>query len=350
MSLLWFDGFECFGTSVDSTISSTPLTTKYDSVGSSTYFRLRSGRTGGYALGTSYNHQCYLTKIIDDSNDTYYVGFGLKPYYNFLGDDESYLFTFYKGGGYYTGIQIRYLYPEKELLVYAQGSTLIGQTARANLERDVWNYVEIKVRDATDGEVVILVNGYEVLVLNNVDTTTSNGVGYDRVRLWCGATSNYEMQIDDWYICNGAGSTHNTYLGNAQIRSIWPTSDGDSTEWGLSEGTDHYALVDDNPINSDTDYTTADSTVSDLFGYADASDLGTISAVQINSAMKELSTAVVPTMKNLIKSGSTVYDFETPAISTGYKDLHTIHTVDPDTSLAWTLTNLNAAQFGVKRE
>jgi hypothetical protein len=347
MSLLWLDGFEWLGTNVDNYIAGSRFSKKYVSAPNEGYVRLRSGRTGGYAVEPAYSYAFGLyTPTFSAASDTYVVGFGLRPYPSFASGSIN-LLLFRKGT--YSGITLQYTYPTKELLVLNRSGVQIGTTARANLDRGTWNYVEVKVKDAVAGEVTILVNGYEVCVLTNVDTTTSNGVGYDNCIFTLGNNSNYGLGLDDLYILNAAGDSNNDFLGDVQIRAIWPTSDGDLAEWGLSAGTDHYALVDDNPLTDDTDYTTADGTVSDLFGYGDASDLGTIHAIQINSCMREMTTAVVPTMKNLVKSNGTVYEQTVPAVTTSYKTLYNINETDPATAEAWTLANLNAAQFGVKR-
>jgi hypothetical protein len=198
--------------------------------------------------------------------------------------------------------------------------------------------------------VTIKVNGYEVLVKSSgLDTTSSQGVGYDTVYFTIGSSVNYGIRLDDVYICNAAGSRNNTFLGNAQIRSIMPNADTVQKDWGRSTGTDNFALIDDIPSNDDTDYVTADATASDLYDYPDAPDLGTIKGIQINSTLKEMATAIAPTMKNLVASGGTTYEQATQAVTTGYKTLYSIVETDPYTTDTWALANLNAAKFGVKR-
>jgi len=347
MSLLWIDGFETVSSTVDAYINSTVLGKRYASVSYGGYIYLRSGRTGGYGIEPAYAYAVsFTTYTFSAANDTYYVGFGIRPHSS-IGNGTIDLVLFRKGGN--SGITIRYTYPTKELLVLNRSGVQIASTARANLAPGTWNYVEIKVKDAVAGAVTILVNGYEVLVKTGIDTTASSGVGYDSAIFTIGSNSNYGIRIDDLYIANGAGSVNNGFLGNAQIRGIMPNADTATKDWGRSAGSDNYALVDDIPSNDDTDYTTADGTASDLFGYADASDLGTIAGIQVNSTMKEMATAVVPTIKNLVASGGTTYEQTTQAITTSYKTLYSIVETDPYTTLAWTLTNLNAAQFGVKR-
>jgi hypothetical protein len=51
----------------------------------------------------------------------------------------------------------------------------------------------------------------------------------------------------------------------------------------------------------------------------------------------------------VIRSNSTDYDDSSQAIaSTDYLFINRISEVDPNTSAAWTDTNLNSAEFGIK--
>ncbi len=341
MSLLWIEGFEGFGTTVDGLVSSTIINTKYLS---SVSFYLREGRLGGYAFGTTLNTGSlyYLDPpALSTASTSYTTGFGL--YVAASSSTVFDLFTFKKSG--YYGLTLRYATSGSELTVYNQGtSTTLGTTSGANLAVGNWYFIELQITDAESGSVEVRVDGVTVLELTDVDTRAANGVGYNTCEL--GARRTY---VDDWYILNGAGSTCNDFLGDVQVRSIWPTSDGDATGWTPSTGSDHYALVDDNPCSEDTDYNSASDTASDLFNYSDASDLGDILAIQINSCMKEINPAATPTMKNLAKISGTVYEASTPAITSAYDMLYSILEVSPATMVAWTVSELNGAQFGVKR-
>jgi hypothetical protein len=336
------EGFESFGTTLDASIGTTTINMKY--VDSKSFY-VRAGRTsGGYAFGTSSSTTTWaylVPPVFSAASTTYIAGFGC--YVAASSSTTFDLFTFKKGA--YAGVTLRYATNGSEITVYNQGtSTTLGTTSGAGLSVGNWYYVEVKVVDASSGSVEVRVNGTAVCTVTGVDTRSADGAGYD-----CGVLGARRIYIDDWYIANGSGSACNDFLGDVQIRAIWPAADGDATDWSPSSGSDHYALVDDNPCTADTDYNAAASTASDLFGYGDASDLGDILAVQVNSCMKELSATVTPTMKNLTKISSTVYEASTPAITSAYSTLYSILEVSPATSNAWGLSELNGAQFGVKR-
>jgi len=340
MSLLWIEGFESFGTTAGDSVSSTITLTKYLDA---TSFYVRAGRTdGGYALGTSTSTTSlyYLvTPLLSTASTTYVVGFGL--YVAASSSTTFDLLAFRKTAT--NGVTLQYATSGSEITVANQAtSTTLGTTSGAGLAVGNWYYVEVKVVDAESGSVEVRINGATVLTVSGVDTRATTA-GYDNIKL--GARRTY---VDDWYVLNGAG-TCNDFLGDVQVRAIWPASDGDATDWTPSAGSDHYATVDENPCTTDTDYNSAAGTASDLFNYSDASDLGDILAIQINSCTKEGTPSATPTIKNLAKISSTVYEAATPAVTTAYDMLYSVLEVSPATSSAWTLAGLNSTQFGVKR-
>jgi hypothetical protein len=344
MSLLWIDGFEWLGATVGSTIDVSYLNVKYPTVYNNPY--VRDGRTGGYAIGGQNGYAMYLTTPAFSAADTtYVVGCGLRT--STSTSSLINILTFYRGAT--VGIRLEYQPSSGEITVYNNAASL-GTTTGAGIVSTGWYYVEVKVVDAETGSVTLRVDGETVLSLTGVDTRAGGTVGYDRCRFDLSTSQVPYLRLDDLYILNGAGSTCNDFLGDCQIRAIWPTSDGDLSQWSTSSGSDHYALVDDNPCNSDTDYVSAASTLSNLYGYGTASDLGRVKGIQINSCAKELAEASVPAMKNLIKYGETVYDSSVPVITTGYTVLYSIHQVNPATSGSWSVSEINTAQYGLKRE
>jgi len=349
MSLLFIEGFEWLGTGVDAYANVTMLGQKYYSVPSSNTCYLRTGRTGGYALEGIYNSTQSLwpyNGTFPTTSPVWIVGTGLRPATNF--GTQGFL-TFRKSST--NGLAIKVNNSTKEIDVYDRNYALIGSTVGVNLTAGTWYYIEVKILDSLAGTVEIHVDGQIVLYLTNKDTTADGSSGYNSPYWNIGINGSYPIRIDDLYICNGAGSVNNNFLGNVQIRAAFPTSDGSNTAWALSAGSDHYALVDEAPDTGDTDYVSADNAdTKDTYGLGDVDDLGTIHGVQTNIVMKEMSAAVVPTIKTLIYSNSTLYEQSlNAAITTAYKSYYTINETDPATSAAWTVANLNAAEFGVKR-
>jgi hypothetical protein len=56
-------------------------------------------------------------------------------------------------------------------------------------------------------------------------------------------TNNVGTWIDDLYICDGAGPTHNTFLGDVYVQSDFPVSNNNNTNWDIvGAGTAHEAV------------------------------------------------------------------------------------------------------------
>ena len=90
--------------------------------------------------------------------------------------------------------------------------------------------------------------------------------------------------IDDVYVTNTS-----TRLGESRVAVLYPSADTAHADWTPSTGTDHYALVDETTVNSDTDYV-ASGTVGDLDLY-EVGDLPftpeSIHAVQVTTCARK---------------------------------------------------------------
>ena len=154
--------------------------------------------------------------------------------------------------------------------------------------------------------------------------------------------------LDDIYVCDSTGASHNDFLGEVEIEAIFPSSDYGTCDWTCSTGTDHYGLVDDNPPDDDSTYISTDTVDhKDLFDYQDVSGDAGILGIQINTLARIESAA--RNLTPMLRSGGTEYAQTAQLVTdTSYDEFVTILETDPATSSAWTVANLNATQFGVK--
>ena len=342
MALLWIEGFEDMGT----TISGHPLPTgilarKYPTVSYPDYMWIVAGRTGGYALDISAVWgELYTPNLTTDA--TMVVGFA----YYYSATYQNKIVALYDGAT--LGVNLQQTYGG-ELAVY-RGTTLLGTTSGLGLLMSTWYWIEMKVVcNATTGSYEVRVGGVNKLSASSVNTKAGSNNYHTKVG-FIGPQSGYEY-LDDIYILDGSGSANNTFLGNRKVVALFPNGDvGGYTDFTCSTGGTHYALVDENPVNDDTDYVEDGTTGhKDLWDYPSLSGTGsTISGIQINTMARE-TDATNFTLNTLIKS-STTEDAGTGEVigSTSYKVMRRISETDPATSAAWTVSGVNAAQFGVK--
>lgn len=204
-----------------------------------------------------------------------------------------------------------------------------------------WMYLEFKFTiNNTAGAYTLKINGKTYLDRSGIDTYVAGTVGVDEFDFEHKGGGSDSFYIDDLYISSD-------FLGDCRIDRIDPDGDG-AVNAGTPLGAgDSYVEVDDgDTVDDDTTYITSIVNNQDLFTYSDLSALGTIHAVQMNVVCRETDASPF-LIEQQVRIATTVYD-ETPItiIDTNYEIINRIMSVDPATSTAWTLSAINAAQFG----
>jgi hypothetical protein len=336
--LLWADGFENYGTSGTPTPSGV-MSRKYTTNLDGTY-GISTGRFGGYCFYMTWDSGVYIQTPALTTDATIVVGLAIKfpEYYNY-----NYQFLSLLDGATW-GVNF-WITPVGEIEIY-RGGTLLGTTNGANIRQTKWYYIEIKVKcDDSTGTYEVRVGGVTVGSGSGLDTKAGSNAYHDRVRIVCGARNH--TYYDDFYVCDTSGSLNNDFLGNVKVVTMRPDSAGDTTEFTPSAGS-NYACVDEAVANDDTDYV-SDATTDhkDLYNYG-ASTLNSIKGVVVCTDCRQ-SDATAFSLKTPCKSGATENDDSAQSIgTTSYVTKQRVLETDPNTSTTWTLTDLNAAQFGVK--
>ncbi len=224
------------------------------------------------------------------------------------------------------------------------GSSTPDDTASSALTAGVWYYIEVKLNiDNSTGSYGVKID--EVSVMDNSAVDTDNGSSGTGVIVRWG-NSAVDVFVDDIYICDNTGPQNNDFLGDCSVVAIDPTSDV-TTEWGATSSP-HYSEIDENPSDEDTTYIETGSPASvDLFRFQNVTSLlGAIYGIQVCAEISDISDPV----DIRIVSGATTSDAEgvdnTVVSDPSFITYTRLVELDPNTSSAWTLSNLNAAQFG----
>jgi hypothetical protein len=341
MALLWLDGFEGYGETIDGNpIPSGVLEGKYCPARGTSTMLTRAGRHGGFAIyyGGSTNElrTPYLT-----THDTMISGCGFYRS-NF---DDCYIMTFMDFGIYGMGLRAKQTSGELELL---RGTAVIDTTSGLTISPSSWHWIEMKIKcHASAGEYEVRVGGETVLSATGVNT--KYGTHDYHTAFNFRAVSSEAPMYDDLYVCDGSGSTNNDFLGDCKIIRIDPDGD-DIANWGTSTpSANHYENISEVSGDEDSSYIeeTASSTL-DLFDYESVASLGTIYGVQICTQCRE-SDATTHSLITPIESGGNQYDDSAQVVGTSsYITAVRVAGTDPDTSSLWTMSGLNASKFGVK--
>jgi hypothetical protein len=234
------------------------------------------------------------------------------------------------------------------LFVTRNGTTL-GSPSTNALLLNTWYYIEIKVVfHQTAGSVEVRVAETVWVSTTGVDTCNTANQFANNIFNVIGANL-AGHSFDDLYLCNAAGSGANNFLGDCRIETLYPTGAGTYAEWTPSAGT-NFGAVDEATANDDTDYVSS-STVGQRDTHATGNLVtatGTVRAIQPVLTAR-LGTAGARTLASLIRTaGNDVAGADLPILSSNYLQYTGLQELNPDTGVAWTIAEINAAEFGMK--
>lgn len=230
-----------------------------------------------------------------------------------------------------------------------RGSTVLATSAGGVIPSSGYCFLEFNgtINDTT-GAYEVRINGANVLSASNVDTRNGGTGVITNVSL---IFIRAGMIVDDVYICDGTGTANNDFLGDVRIDAYFPNGNGNSSQLVGSDGNsvDNYLLIDDATPDDDTTYVQSATTgQKDTYAFPNmAHTPAAIYGVQVSmNARKD--DAGLRSICSVTRSGGSDTDGATQALSTSYNYYRQILETDPNTSVAWTQSGVNSAEFGVK--
>lgn len=228
-------------------------------------------------------------------------------------------------------------------------ATLIG-TSTSCVVAGAWTYLEFKVTiDNSAGVVIIRANGVEVLNLSGADTLNGTAAATTGI-VWVGVStssgSGAVLLVDDVYIANTT-APNDDFLGPGRAMALFPDGAGNSSDFTPSAGS-NYQNVDEASTDGDTTYnseTTAGN--HDTYTYAAMGVTGVVKAVQTNLVVRS-DGGGAETIAPMIRIGGVDYQGTTAAVTTSYLDNREVFNVSPATAAAWTVSEIDGAEFGIK--
>lgn len=253
----------------------------------------------------------------------------------------------------------------RQFEAYRGDGVSLLQTSSYVVPFDTWVYLEVLVAiHDTAGTYEVRVDTVNRLSAVTQDTRNGATGVWTNIGLsgpFTGAVT--WAYFDDLYVLDGLADPTigglNTFLGIQRCDNSLMKTDaaGVGTNAGFtpSTGSDRGAMVDEASPNGDTDYN-ASSTLNskDTYKINALPSGGAITAVMIKGFMKK-TDAGARSIKYVTRSAGTDYDsasdlnpLTTYSFVKPTADSSHIRTVDPATSVAWTATNVNACEIGVK--
>ena len=260
--------------------------------------------------------------------------------------NTTYLFKWYKDA---TELgSIRFSSVNGKINIYTGTGTLVD-VGDLTIVHDTWYLLEahIIISD-TVGVIEIRIDGV-------ADATFSGDTkpGADTVINTLGYSTTQDVYYDDLAYNDTAGAVDNSWCGDGHVIALTPNANGDLSQLVGSDtnSTDNYLLVDDFPHDEDTTYVEG-STVDekDLYNLT-ACGLSDVTIYRVWGESRTKDTVAAGGLVAIVlKTNSTEYPSSDIAVLASYTKqiLGTVHLVNPNTAVAWSIADLDALQVGVK--
>jgi hypothetical protein len=215
----------------------------------------------------------------------------------------------------------------------------------------LWFYLEVKVQIGNPGSFEIKVNGTVEGTFTGVQTQQTGNAYTNKIGVMGVLTFAVgQVVFDDMYLINTQDATNNVdYLGEVRVQTMYPDAEGYEDDFLPSTGVNYQNV--NTPV---IDYTTGGNfNYSGTVGALDAYTIGTftisgtIFAVQENISFRKDDVgnrAINP----LMRTASTNYLGSTFPCYSDFTYAGAMWEINPNTGIPWILTDLNAAQFGIK--
>lgn len=224
----------------------------------------------------------------------------------------------------------------------SEGST---PASSVGLTPGAWNHIEIYGRISGSGDVIIRLNGEEVLNASRdfVDLATSSNEFF-RVAARAGD------KFDDIFLTDSHGTTFNDFLGPQVIYTCFPDGAGDRTELTPLAGNNWENVDDASPDDGTTYNSSSTSGQGDLYTVdtsgVDLKDITAIRVVNTASTPSELPQNFAP----LVKAGTTEFTKQQTTVGSSYLSRTALYPTNEDTAAPWDPSDLSGLQIGMELE
>lgn len=333
----------------------------------------------GYLVFHSVWYQAWIFRQFnEDHYNTLIFGYAFLGYPGF-NQPNSPEITFYDTDGN----RILYHYPIDEVgrvrvSLYGGDLSETYYSDTNTTEEWTWYHVEVKIvfDDTTGGSVIVRVNETEVINQTGIQTYKSGGdsdgnFSFSQIKIEKGLHNTFFM--DDLFILDGEGSVANDFIGDVRVDTVYPNANGDyinfdpnpsdNSNWenvkpylyDIYNNADKHAThtlrsfdytapgADINTYNESLD------TVRECYNHESLLSLNKpIFGIQTNSIFRK-TDAGQKRVEQFIRVGSTDYDsgriIDVPDWNRNY---YYPVTVNPNTTVAWTESDIAALQSGIK--
>lgn len=231
-----------------------------------------------------------------------------------------------------------------KLFATRNGAQIGSASTDAIIAGSTWYHVEMKavIADA-GGSVQVWVNGVLWVNVTGADTRNGGSGIVNRVRI--DPNANATTSYCDWVVWSGSTGP----VGDCRVVSILPDAAGATTQMTPTGGANYLCVDEASDPNGDSDYVSEDTAGQlDTYGFAAVGLSGTVKALQVNVWARK-DDAGSRTLAPVIRAGGTDYAGTAKAVLDTYTAVvKQVYEQNPNTSAAWTVAGIDAAEFGQK--
>jgi hypothetical protein len=290
---------------------------------------------------------CYVQKTID-AQSTWIVGFAMQTPGLPAAGNSAVLVQFIDGAN---GVQCDLrVNADGTLSITRNGASVTGGTSTMSIRVGAYNFIEVKVVISTS----VGASTCEVQLNSNVVLTVTAG---QSLQSTANATANVVnlagayagCLFSDIYVCDGNGSTNNTFLNDCRVVALLPNGAGATTQFSVTGASTNWQAVSNNPPLNDVAYVSSNTPSQlDLYTVQTLTVTGTILGIQtVIDARKD--DAGPRELAAEVRIGGTNYLGASVFLNTTYTMNSEIRETNPYTSVAWTTGDINTPlQIGVE--
>jgi hypothetical protein len=244
------------------------------------------------------------------------------------------------------GDQIRLSFNADYGLSLRRGSTVVDTSVPGLFTQGLYGAVKVVLEIGNSAPYAVYVDDWTTPVMSGTAdlqqqaTASWTGIAFTVFGLFLLAEQ--IVRVSDLIVGHG----DNTDMPNdLTIITRLPDGDGADSDLTPSTGSDHYALVDEVPPSL-SDYVSGNAAgQKDTYTFAALGATGAVHAVQ-SVAVGQASIAGARALGMRSRIGGTPYVSAGQFVSSALDGTREIHPVSPATSTAWTVAEINGAEFG----
>lgn len=235
---------------------------------------------------------------------------------------------------------------------YDGNNNLLASSALGLISLDTFQYLEVSVTFSTTaagGSVSAQLNGQSIFSVSNVVTSLSGNSYANLVSVTYSGGSVTNILVDDLYVCNGAGTVNNDFLGDVGVTCLFPNGEGQLDGFTPNGAAENWECVSNNPPDDDNEYvSSAQVGTIDLYTIESLPELtSAVVAVQlVASARKDDSNTRVLAVG--FGNGTTSVFDEGFSLTSDYLMYTQPYDTNPITEETWGVDDVDNGQIGIK--